>query len=43
MWYARRAESAEIDTDVMVLGDSQADTNIVQAPADRVPGMRTTA
>jgi hypothetical protein len=30
----------EIDTDVMVLGDSRADTDIVQALAARVAGMR---
>ncbi|WP_328401324.1 NADPH-dependent F420 reductase [Streptomyces sp. NBC_00390] len=30
----------EIDTDVMVLGESRADTDIVQALAGRVPGMR---
>jgi hypothetical protein len=29
-----------IDTDVMVLGDSRADTDIVQALAARIPGMR---
>ncbi|GAA1589464.1 NADPH-dependent F420 reductase [Streptomyces globosus] len=31
---------AEIDTDVMVLGDSRADTDTVQALAARIPGMR---
>ncbi|WP_338676314.1 NADPH-dependent F420 reductase [Streptomyces sp. SCSIO 30461] len=30
----------EIDTDVMVLGESRADTDLVQALAARVPGMR---
>ncbi|WP_030563886.1 NADPH-dependent F420 reductase [Streptomyces aureocirculatus] len=30
----------EIDTDVMVLGESRADTDVVQALAARVPGMR---
>lgn len=30
----------EIDTDVMVLGDVRADTDIVQALAARIPGMR---
>ncbi|MFD7546808.1 NADPH-dependent F420 reductase [Streptomyces sp. NPDC059578] len=30
----------EIDTDVMVLGESRADTDVVQALAGRVPGMR---
>ncbi|MGI5483073.1 NADPH-dependent F420 reductase [Streptomyces lavendofoliae] len=30
----------EIDTDVMVLGEKRADTDIVQALAGRVPGMR---
>ncbi|MCB5181082.1 NADPH-dependent F420 reductase [Streptomyces antimicrobicus] len=30
----------EIDTDVMVLGDSRADTDLVQALAARIPGMR---
>ncbi|MGP3969082.1 NADPH-dependent F420 reductase [Streptomyces sp. 6N223] len=30
----------EIDTDVMVLGDSRADCEIVQALAARIPGMR---
>jgi NADPH-dependent F420 reductase len=33
-------EIEEIDTDVMVLGDSRPDTDIVQALAGRVPGMR---
>ncbi|MFD4988853.1 NADPH-dependent F420 reductase [Streptomyces sp. NPDC058374] len=31
---------ASIDTDVMVLGESRADTDLVQALAGRVPGMR---
>ncbi|MET9499209.1 NADPH-dependent F420 reductase [Streptomyces sp. NPDC006552] len=31
---------AEIDTDVMVLGEARADTDLVQALAARVPGMR---
>lgn len=31
---------AEIDTDVMVLGEERADVEIVQALAGRVPGMR---
>ncbi|GAA1537203.1 NADPH-dependent F420 reductase [Streptomyces albidochromogenes] len=30
----------EIDTDVMVLGETRADTDIVQALAARIPGMR---
>ncbi|MBA2948719.1 NADPH-dependent F420 reductase [Streptomyces himalayensis] len=30
----------EIDTDVMVLGESRADTDMVQALAGRIPGMR---
>ncbi|MGK5630858.1 NADPH-dependent F420 reductase [Streptomyces sp. URMC 123] len=30
----------EIDTDVMVLGDKRADTDVVQALAARIPGMR---
>jgi NADPH-dependent F420 reductase len=30
----------EIDTDVMVLGEERADTDIVQALAGRIPGMR---
>ncbi|RSS74005.1 NADPH-dependent F420 reductase [Streptomyces sp. WAC06614] len=30
----------EIDTDVMVLGESRADTDLVQALAGRIPGMR---
>ncbi|MGW1888791.1 NADPH-dependent F420 reductase [Streptomyces sp. NPDC002004] len=30
----------EIDTDVMVLGESRADTDVVQALAARIPGMR---
>ncbi|MEV7198742.1 NADPH-dependent F420 reductase [Streptomyces griseoluteus] len=33
-------EIDEIDTDVMVLGDKRADTDIVQALAGRIPGMR---
>ncbi|GAA0362827.1 NADPH-dependent F420 reductase [Streptomyces blastmyceticus] len=33
-------EIAEIDTDVMVLGEARADTDIVQALAARIPGMR---
>ncbi|MER6984308.1 NADPH-dependent F420 reductase [Streptomyces carpinensis] len=33
-------EINEIDTDVMVLGDTRADTDIVQALASRIPGMR---
>ncbi|MEU6847988.1 NADPH-dependent F420 reductase [Streptomyces sp. NPDC046716] len=33
-------ETAEIDTDVMVLGESRADTDLVQALAARIPGMR---
>ncbi|NJP44696.1 NADPH-dependent F420 reductase [Actinacidiphila epipremni] len=33
-------EVEQIDTDVMVLGDSRADTDIVQALAARIPGMR---
>ncbi|MCC3777464.1 NADPH-dependent F420 reductase [Streptomyces sp. UNOB3_S3] len=33
-------EVAEIDTDVMVLGEKRADTDIVQALAGRIPGMR---
>lgn len=31
---------ASIDTDVMVLGESRADTDLVQALAGRIPGMR---
>ncbi|MFI1796106.1 NADPH-dependent F420 reductase [Streptomyces sp. NPDC020379] len=31
---------AEIDTDVMVLGEARADTDVVQALAARIPGMR---
>lgn len=31
---------AEIDTDVMVLGEKRADTDVVQALAGRIPGMR---
>ncbi|GAA3286634.1 NADPH-dependent F420 reductase [Streptomyces lavendulae subsp. grasserius] len=34
------ASVEEIDTDVMVLGESRADTDIVQALAARIPGMR---
>ncbi len=34
------AEIEEIDTDVMVLGESRADTDLVQALAARIPGMR---
>ncbi|NBM20438.1 NADPH-dependent F420 reductase [Streptomyces sp. GC420] len=30
----------EIDTDVMVLGEARADTDVVQALASRIPGMR---
>ncbi|MBT2385036.1 NADPH-dependent F420 reductase [Streptomyces sp. ISL-11] len=33
-------EIAEIDTDVMVLGEARADTDVVQALAGRIPGMR---
>ncbi|EPD58832.1 NADPH-dependent F420 reductase [Streptomyces sp. HGB0020] len=33
-------EIAEIDTDVMVLGEVRADVEIVQALAGRIPGMR---
>ncbi|WP_250304428.1 NADPH-dependent F420 reductase [Streptomyces sp. A 4/2] len=33
-------ETAEIDTDVMVLGEERADVEIVQALAGRIPGMR---
>ncbi len=33
-------EIEEIDTDVMVLGENRADTDIVQALAARIPGMR---
>ncbi|MEU7042263.1 NADPH-dependent F420 reductase [Streptomyces varsoviensis] len=33
-------EIAEIDTDVMVLGEARADTDLVQALAGRIPGMR---
>jgi NADPH-dependent F420 reductase len=33
-------EVAEIDTDVMVLGESRADTDVVQALAGLIPGMR---
>ncbi|MEU0686764.1 NADPH-dependent F420 reductase [Streptomyces uncialis] len=34
------ASIEEIDTDVMVLGEARADTDIVQALAARIPGMR---
>ncbi|MET9547678.1 NADPH-dependent F420 reductase [Streptomyces sp. NPDC006627] len=34
------ADVEEIDTDVMVLGESRADTDVVQALAARIPGMR---
>jgi NADPH-dependent F420 reductase len=34
------ASVEEIDTDVMVLGETRADTDIVQALAGRIPGMR---
>jgi NADPH-dependent F420 reductase len=33
-------EVVEIDTDVMVLGESRADTDVVQALAGLIPGMR---
>ncbi|SEF56880.1 hypothetical protein SAMN05216223_101362 [Actinacidiphila yanglinensis] len=33
-------EVETIDTDVMVLGESRADTDLVQALASRIPGMR---
>ncbi|WP_330457535.1 NADPH-dependent F420 reductase [Streptomyces sp. NBC_00820] len=33
-------ETEEINTDVMVLGDKRADTDLVQALAGRIPGMR---
>ncbi|GAA0898507.1 NADPH-dependent F420 reductase [Streptomyces asiaticus] len=33
-------EVEQIDTDVMVLGESRADTDLVQALAARIPGMR---
>ncbi|MFG2781521.1 NADPH-dependent F420 reductase [Streptomyces prunicolor] len=33
-------EIAEIDTDVMVLGEERADVEVVQALAGRIPGMR---
>ncbi|MGF1427330.1 NADPH-dependent F420 reductase [Kitasatospora sp. LaBMicrA B282] len=33
-------EIAEIDTDVLVLGDQRAATDVVQALSDRIPGMR---
>lgn len=36
----RNPEVDEIDTDVMVLGDSRDDTDAVQALAGRIPGMR---
>ncbi|MGX4688169.1 NADPH-dependent F420 reductase [Streptomyces sp. JNUCC 63] len=36
----RNPEIEKIDTDVMVLGDDRTATDIVQALADRVPGMR---
>ncbi|MEU5164418.1 NADPH-dependent F420 reductase [Streptomyces sp. NPDC020875] len=34
------ASVEEIDTDVMVLGESRADTDVVQALTARIPGMR---
>ncbi|MFF4183904.1 NADPH-dependent F420 reductase [Streptomyces sp. NPDC001691] len=34
------ASVEEIDTDVMVLGEARADTDLVQALAGRIPGMR---
>ncbi|WP_329388501.1 NADPH-dependent F420 reductase [Streptomyces sp. NBC_01716] len=34
------ASVGQIDTDVMVLGETRADTDIVQALAARIPGMR---
>ncbi|MEU1021268.1 NADPH-dependent F420 reductase [Streptomyces sp. NPDC005900] len=34
------ADVEEIDTDVMVLGENRADTDLVQALAARIPGMR---
>ncbi|MEU5401726.1 NADPH-dependent F420 reductase [Streptomyces sp. NPDC005963] len=34
------ASIEEIDTDVMVLGESRADTDLVQALAGRIPGLR---
>ncbi|MGX2997593.1 NADPH-dependent F420 reductase [Streptomyces sp. JNUCC 64] len=34
------ASVTEIDTDVMVLGEARADTDLVQALAGRIPGMR---
>ncbi|MCT9087962.1 NADPH-dependent F420 reductase [Streptomyces sp. ASQP_92] len=34
------ASIEEIDTDVMVLGESRADTDLLQALAARIPGMR---
>jgi NADPH-dependent F420 reductase len=36
----RDPQVTEIDTDVMVLGESREDTGIVQALAGRIPGMR---
>jgi NADPH-dependent F420 reductase len=33
-------EVAEIDIDVLVLGEERAATDVVQALADRIPGMR---
>ncbi|WP_093801104.1 NADPH-dependent F420 reductase [Streptomyces sp. Wb2n-11] len=36
----RDAAVEEIDTDVMVLGETRADTDLVQALAARIPGMR---
>ncbi len=33
-------QTAEINTDVMVLGEARADTDVVQALAARIPGMR---
>ncbi|MFD8164085.1 NADPH-dependent F420 reductase, partial [Streptomyces malaysiensis] len=33
-------EVEQIDTDVMVMGESRADTDLVQALAARIPGMR---
>ena len=37
---SRTRRSAEIDTDVLVLGEDRAATDIVQALAGRIPGMR---
>ena len=37
---SRTRRSSEIDTDVMVLGEARADTDLVQALAGRIPGMR---